>query len=264
MSTSDTTQTFVMPYQDSVTIHLSNNKTVEVCRYFSENLENPDTLSKSPMLFIHGWGLSPHSYDKPLSSLTKQYNVYAPALPGFGKSSPLEKRKFDLQTYAEAIEETWEQCDVTSRTTIVAHSMGSGVAIKLALHNIELVNNLILICPIGGGGGFTSWPHLVASLREDINFDFAHHALDSLPSLLRNPRGSARSAWLAKKANLVNEIKELVSYDIPVRIIFADKDTVTPPGTIKEIPRVKYNMVSGTHGWLLKDINLFQKTILNI
>src|SRR5580693_6727885 len=55
-----------------------------------------------PVLFLHGWGLSEHSYRRPLRRLVGMgCRVWAPALPGFGGSAHLPRREMSFAGYAE-------------------------------------------------------------------------------------------------------------------------------------------------------------------
>src|SRR5919107_5422337 len=55
-----------------------------------------------PVLFVHGWALGQHSYKRALKRLVHMgCRVYAPALPGFGGTAELPKRRFSLEGYAE-------------------------------------------------------------------------------------------------------------------------------------------------------------------
>lgn len=243
----------------TIPVYNSEGKEIEVV-VFAHNAPRGKKPLK-PLMFIHGWGLSPKSYHRPLSALAGEHAVYAPTLPGFGKSSKLRKN-FTLDDFAQVVHEAWEGCDLPGKKVpIVAHSMGSGVAVKLSLRAAPLVKSLTLVCPIGGGGNFVSWPHLIESFRNDATYDMFTHAIDSLPSLLRNPRGAARSAWLAKTAHLEKDIRICVASGIDVRIVFATKDSITPPGAIRKIEGVKYLSVPGTHGWLLKEPELFRDIV---
>ena len=55
-----------------------------------------------PLLFLHGWGLSPRSYQDGVTRLTRAgVRVIAPALPGFGGSDGPPLRAIDLPAYAD-------------------------------------------------------------------------------------------------------------------------------------------------------------------
>ena len=220
--------------------------------------------SGKPLLFVHGWGLTARSYHEPLSHLTPDYDVYAPTLPGFGRSSPL-RSGFSLDDYADSVNKVWGGCELADEgVPIVAHSMGGGIAVKLALMTDNVVTSLTLVCPIGGGGSMPQWGKLVSSLKSDITFDMINHAKDSLPHFFRHPRSAARSAYLAKTADLSKELNLCVDKGISVNIVFATQDSITPPGTIEKIEGVNYFTQEGTHGWLLKDPSTFRMLMSEI
>src|SRR4051812_4175493 len=58
-----------------------------------------------PVLFLHGWALGVRSYRRSIDRLVALgCQVYAPALPGFGGSADLPKRKFSLIGYADWVD----------------------------------------------------------------------------------------------------------------------------------------------------------------
>ena len=256
------------------TIYTDQNRTIEVMKYseapiVNETLVNNDGLNndgvlRTPLLFVHGWGLTSRSYRIPLLTLTDRYDVYAPTLPGFGKSSPLN-RGFSLNHYAESVDRVWSECELSNEAIpLVAHSMGAGVAVKLALKTSNPVKSLTLVCPIGGSVNKVSWSKVVASFRGDVTYDMLNHAKDSLPHLLRHPGGALRAAVLAKTADLSNDLRECVEMGIPVSVIFTTNDSITPPGKIEKIDGVRYALKEGTHGWMLKYPHLFKETVCEL
>lgn len=218
------------------------------------------------MLFIHGWGLSPRSYYAPLSALSEWAHIYAPSLPGFGQSSLLAKSvPPSLQAYAHAILTAWETAEWPTPMPIVAHSMGSGVAVKMAVEHPEMVSSLTLTCPIGGDADMpVSWGKLATSMAHEIaSGAFTTRIFDGGPSLFLHPRTAARSAYVAKTARLSQDIYTLLKQQIPVTLIIAKDDGVVQPG---HMPYTGANVVEvhGNHGFLLHEPEQYSKLVEKI
>lgn len=224
-------------------------------------LVSPPT-GEPPVLFIHGWGLSARSYLPALSAMTPWSQVYAPTLPGFGTSSPLPRNgRHDLPAYAAAILATWRDAEMPEPMPIVAHSMGCGVAVKLARARPDLVSSLVLVCPIGGAGKHpVSWLRLAGSLAKEAHVSFLPRMLDSGPSMLRNAGDAVHAGYVAKTADLHADIRALVNSDRPITIIAATEDGVVPPGPLRA-SGATFVEVPGGHGWLLRRPTEFAEII---
>ncbi len=215
-------------------------------------LESPAS-DEPPLMFIHGWGLSARSYLPALTQMTPWARVYAPTLPGFGTSSPLPRRgRHDLPAYAAAVLATWRDGQLPQPMPIVAHSMGCGVAVKLARARPDLVTSLVLVCPIGGAGKHpVSWLRLAGSLAREAHVGFLPRLLDSGPSMVRNAGDAVHAGYVAKTADLHGDIRALVNSGRPITIIAASDDGVVPPGPLRS-SGATFLEVPGGHGWLLR------------
>ena len=98
-----------------------------------------------PVVLVHGFGIS-SSYFVPLAErLAPRFDVYAPDLPGHGKSdTPPEP--LDIVGLADALRR-WLLAMRFERVSMIGHSMGCQVAVELAARNPELVDRLVLIGP---------------------------------------------------------------------------------------------------------------------
>lgn len=99
-----------------------------------------------PLLFLHGAGGVP-AWDGALPHLSRAYHVYAPLLPGFGRSTGLEH-----------LDDQWDlflhQFDVLEglgleRPYVVGESMGGWIAAEMAALRPKEIGRLALAAPIG-------------------------------------------------------------------------------------------------------------------
>ena len=100
---------------------------------------------RCPVVLVHGFGIS-SSYFVPLAErLAPRVEVYAPDLPGHGKSdTPPEP--LDIAGLAEALRR-WLREVGLDRVAVIGHSMGCQVAVELAACNPGLVDRLVLVGP---------------------------------------------------------------------------------------------------------------------
>ncbi|TBR17610.1 MAG: alpha/beta fold hydrolase, partial [Chitinophagaceae bacterium] len=99
-----------------------------------------------PLLFLHGWGLSPRCYADGICRLTAGgVRVIAPCLPGFGGSDGPPLSGIDLPAYAHRVGRLLDVLGVERPVFVAGHSFGGGVGLQLATERPERVRSLTLI-----------------------------------------------------------------------------------------------------------------------
>jgi len=186
--------------------------------------------SQKTIIFLHGWGLSSEVF-KPLSYYMKDdFFVYAPDLPGFGKS-PIEK-PMTLKDYADFIYKFIRDNNI-KEPIIVGHSFGGVAAIELAILYPESMSKLILV-----GATAIRKPNLKIKLLRKIagilKYFFPKKTRKFILKLFQ--LDASDYALIAKPhlketfKNIINEnlAPELQLIKIPVLVIWGEKDAVTP------------------------------------
>ena len=231
-------------------------------------MEAGDPLA-APLLFLHGWGLSPACYADGVSRLTAAgVRVIAPCLPGFGGSDPLPLHRAGLADYARRIAGLLEVLGEDGPVFVAAHSFGGGVALQLATDRPDLVRSLTLVSSVGGGVP-ADWPaRLVGALGELTPASVARSATSVLraflPNLLRAPVTLAHSACLALTASLADQARSLVLGGTPVLFVWGDDDRLIAPGSLAGVvAQLPAQVVHGRHGWLLTEPAAFAELVRN-
>lgn len=227
----------------------ADNDRVDILCAYDPSSENP-----ADVVFLHGWGLSPKSYQASIDAIAKRgYRVWAPALPGFGKSAALPDSLRD--TYRRTADRMYLAVDglgLTSPIPMVGHSFGAGLSVSIAHAHPDRVSQLVLVSPIGGAGAsVTTWVRLIAGLRHEVQHNTFGRAVDAIPSFVRNPVALAASGIAAKHADLIDNYTALTTAGVPITVIAADHDEVVPIGGIPRVPGLTVHTVCGTHGWIL-------------
>jgi pimeloyl-ACP methyl ester carboxylesterase len=100
------------------------------------------------VLVLHGWGARIEAVGPIIEALSRQCTVYAPDLPGFGETGPPPRQPWGVTDYA-----SWTRALMTAlelrRPSIVGHSRGATIAIKLAAEHPDLVDKLVLVDAAG-------------------------------------------------------------------------------------------------------------------
>jgi pimeloyl-ACP methyl ester carboxylesterase len=102
-----------------------------------------------PLLLLHSFGPGHDSIEWRLAAecLSSRYQVLAPDLPGWGRSSR-PALDYDSELYIDfVIDFLIDQ--VRRRAVVVASGLSAAYAIQVAVDRPELVRALVLVCPLG-------------------------------------------------------------------------------------------------------------------
>jgi pimeloyl-ACP methyl ester carboxylesterase len=225
-----------------------------------------------PALFLHGWGLRPNAYRKPIQAMGRAgCRVYAPALPGFGGTHelPVEHRTFS--GYATWVGKFLDAVDEHQLALVAGHSFGGGVATAFVFEQPWRASALLLANAIGS----PTWalvPDGVRTMVERPVWDWGRRfsadlfnsprlfrllpALleDFIPNLLQNPLGMVRTGEFIRRADLVREVRAIATWGIPVTVAWSDRDGLVPRSAFDDLRRaagVDGVVVDGAHAWLI-------------
>lgn len=229
-----------------------------------------------PLLFLHGWGLSPRSYADGITRLTRAgVRVLAPALPGFGGSDGPPLGSVDLGSYAARIGRLLDVLGVAAPVFVAGHSFGGGVALRLATDRPERVRSLTLVNSIGGApsrssvSGTSSWARWAVGATTELSPREVARAApsllrDFLPNVARKPLTLALTARVALTASLVEQAEQLVASGLPVLFVWGDADRLIAPGGLGAVAgSLPSEVVRGRHGWLLTQPEEFATLLRN-
>lgn len=229
-----------------------------------------------PLLFLHGWGLSPRVYADGVTRLTAAgVRVIAPCLPGFGGSDGPALAHVDLRSYARTVGRLLDVLEVEHPVFVAGHSFGGGVAIQLAVERPERVRSLTLVNSVGGAPGRrqglvdASWLRWAAGAATELSPRALLRAApalarDFLPNVVRKPLTLALTARLAVTVQLADAAADLVASGLPVLFVWGDRDRLITPGALAAVDgSLPSEVVRGRHGWLLTQPEEFATLLRN-
>ncbi len=232
--------------------------------------------SGDPLLFLHGWGLSPRAYADGVTRLTAAgVRIIVPSLPGFGGSDGPPLRGIDLPAYGHRIGRLLDVLEVEHPVFVAGHSFGGGVAIQLAVERPERVRALTLVNSVGGAPGRrsglidASWLMWAAGTAGELSPRTLLRAVPSMardfvPNALRKPLTMALTARLALTASLAEQAQSLIAAGLPVLFVWGDADRIVAPGALASVvSHLPAEVVHGRHGWLLTEPEEFATLMRN-
>ena len=114
--------------------------------------------SGDPLILLHGANIGWGQWYPNIAQFSQHFRVYALDLPGAGHSSKINFRTLNLEHDFVDTVEHFIRIKNLQNVSLVGHSLGGWIAMKLALRDISSLNKIVLVSPIGFSG-FVPFKH---------------------------------------------------------------------------------------------------------
>jgi 2-hydroxy-6-oxonona-2,4-dienedioate hydrolase len=222
---------------------------VEVCglrvHYRSSRLTA--AAGRTPLVLVHGLGVSSRYMVRLAGLLAAGQRVYAPDIPGFGESET-PRRPLDVHGQAEILA-AWMPAARLERAAFFGHSLGCQVVADLAVHHPLLVTRLALAAPTIDDGG-RSVPRELLRLLSDVPREPFALVPIVIGDYLRAGLGRALRTLRYALADRIEE--NLPALNFPVLVLRGARDPVVserwtekvcgllPQGRLAVVPRAAH------------------------
>lgn len=240
--------------------------------------------SGSTLLFLHGWGLGPLAYRKPIEALAELgLEVIAPCLPAFAGTKELKGADMSFRGYSAWVKRFLDASRPGARPVVVGHSFGGGVSVAFCADHLQSVSGIVLANSVGsptwmGGSRSQSMDQRplwdwgielgVDLLQIPQLFRILPAVLeDAVPNLFGNPVGLWRVANLIRGADLTSDMRRIKRARLPVSVVWSDRDRLVPGASFDamcDALAVKGRIVEGNHAWLMADPTILAHLVANV
>ncbi|OAA79655.1 fumarylacetoacetate hydrolase [Akanthomyces lecanii RCEF 1005] len=221
--------------------------------------------------FIHGLGSSSSYFAALTAPLQEHANLHLMDLEGHGQSPTSASSTLSIASFAKDVANVLDAADA-EEVTVVAHSLGCLVAVKLALDRPNLVKKLVLMGPPPSPlpeAGVTGTIARVKAVRDKGMFDVSNTILQTALSdetklsnptavaavrislLGQDPEGYAKACGALASAPGM----DFAQIKAPTFIITGSEDKVSPPalcdGYSSQISRSKVETLDKVGHWHL-------------
>lgn len=205
-------------------------------------------MNRSPVIILHGWGLSGKTFLPLAESLKKQgYRVYAPDLPGFGETK-MPVSPLTLTDYTQFLDEYIKNNHI-EHPILIGHSFGGRVSLKYNELYPKSVRALIL----SGTPGFTPIPKkkliLFITLAKIGGFLFSIPPLTLVQDAVRRwyyyvvgareffrAEGTMRETF--KRIVQEDLVPSIEAIDVPTLLLWGEYDIIVPVSIAERMHRL--------------------------
>lgn len=182
------------------------------------------------VVILHGWGSSKDVFKSMIEFLSANYQVIALDLPGFGSSEALNIA-WTLDDYVACVEEFLTKLNI-KKPTLIGHSFGGRISIKMGSSKRYILDKIILIDSAGIGRKTKSnfKIKVLKFLKNTIG-----KIMPGLVKKMKDKIGSTdyKNASPIMKETLVNVVREdltelLPKIDYSTLLIWGENDQDTP------------------------------------
>ena len=193
----------------------------------------PIPPGRLPVVLVHGLSVSSRYMLPTAQHLAPYYQVYAPDLPGFGKSDK-PQHILTIAELAGALAEYMDAAGV-KRAAMVANSLGCQIVVEFALRYPERIDRAVLIGPTMDSQARTMrqqfWRLVRDSVREPFSQPFVV-LIDYLKTGLRRTLVTLRYA-------LDDPLEEkLPQVRVPMLVTRGGRDPIVPQQWVEEVARL--------------------------
>lgn len=191
-----------------------------------------------PLLFLHGVGEQAGAWAQVAPTLTDQFQVFLPDLPGHGESEPAEG-DLPMATIVAGAERALAAASEERPAVVVGLSMGAWIATLLAERHPEQVERLVLVAGgalPGEASGISLQPQsreeaarLIEKIRHPDSPEVPGHVLDALVRRGRTGPIARLSRDASGLAGHLLDEAALAAIGTPTDLLYGAADQMFPP-----------------------------------
>jgi len=192
-----------------------------------------------PLVVIHGGGSGAEGWLQNVTELGEHYRIYAPDLPGFGHSQPMDG-DHSMSEFVQFLEDFTHSLGL-NRFHLVGHSIGGGIALHYALKFPYKIGKLVLVSSMCLGKEVALWIRVLSSfffrplgvavvailkaIKRLVNWVYAPlKFINPLPQT-RIDLGKSIATLEEQATALLDQLSQLI---MPTLLVWGAKDSIVP------------------------------------
>src|SRR5437763_14672466 len=192
----------------------------------------------TPVILIHGLGNSAEVWAGLMPLLSKEYLVYAPDMPGFGKT-PLAPEGTNVATHVLYLERFLNALGYP-QVTLVGNSLGGWIATRFAVEHPDRVERLYLLNSAGLRREGIHPPHADSRVAAQLSLEHMWGSPLPVPKFLldavvRNSQTPAYAGFFRGYDPLEELDSVLAAVRVSTTIIWGERDGLLPITCAQEL-----------------------------
>lgn len=183
-----------------------------------------------PIVLVHGLSVSSGYMVPTMRALGHSARVYAPDLPGFGKSAK-PHRVLDVSELAEYAHD-WMRAIGVERAHVLGHSLGAQIVVDLATHWPSQVASLVLAGPTTDPRAPTVPGQAMRLLRDMTREPLAFWPVVLGEYLEAGPRRTIRTIQAGIRDPFLDKLRRL---EVPVLVVRGERDPIAPREWVDDV-----------------------------
>jgi pimeloyl-ACP methyl ester carboxylesterase len=225
--------------------------------------------SGPPLVLVHGLGSNGmQDWGRLVASLSRQFHVYAPDLPGYGRSDRPPDADYSIPFQVDAVRAFMDAVGV-DRARVAGISMGGWIVSRLAAESPERVQRLVVVDAAGMRPDGPPIPAEVLLPRNEVDvrqlIGAVRHKAPDLPSFVVRAILARRlqEEWVVRRA--LESMRDggdwlngtLARADMPVLVMWGKQDALISvdyaAALQAEFPRAELEVLDGCGHVLMAD-----------
>ena len=213
----------------------------------------------SPLIFLHGLGAIPETYELLLKNLAKEFTVYAPALPGHGFTFIDGLNNINMNTYLDFVDSIVSYFKLKESITFVGHNIGATISVAYENKNARKVSKLVLVEPLPKALNLLkldTWLNLI-----NASVEFCFNSINSLRSVLYGfTRHIGAFRYIFKTFAPISTQNFISKITSPIVIYLGldDKLINSSDFSTNNLRDINILKVKGGHNWIIKSPELLK------
>lgn len=187
--------------------------------------------NKANLVFLHGWGGCWQSWYPILERLKKDFNLFAPDLPGFGQE-PI-KNAYHLNDYVDYVVKYIKNNKIKN-PILIGHSFGGAITAKIAIDKKISLSKIILVDAAAIRHPYSSFQKIKFQLINSLKkiFPFTQNIYYKIFKLQNSDYAALKNKPILRQTfkNVIQEdlTNELSKINTKTLIIWGKNDSSTP------------------------------------
>jgi pimeloyl-ACP methyl ester carboxylesterase len=186
-----------------------------------------------PIVFVHGLGVSSRYFVPLARRLALDRSVFAPDLPGFGRSER-PGHALPVDQHADALS-AWMDAAGLENAVLVANSLGCQIAADAAMRFPARVERLVLVAPTVDPQARSASRQVLRLIRDIPHESPSLAVIVAWDYLTAGPR----RLWRTLRAALADRIEEkLPAIQQPTLVVRGENDPIVPQRWAEEVTQL--------------------------